>query len=296
VTVWAGLSVAFLGGDAREVEMAALAVAEGAAVRRFGTPEVDVGRPSGGLVDSLAEALSGARVAVGPIPLPGPDGRIFAPSAAEPIYLTAEVLRRMALSAHVVIGKADPGLRQAAADCGVRVHEYEHDTELMLLRTPAIAEGAIAVAIQRSPVTIHGSPIAVIGFGRTARILTRTLLALGARVHVVARRPEARAEAIAMGAQATDLAGIADLFRGMAIVFNTVPARVLSRGALGRLPRGALVVDMSAPPGGVDGEVATELGLDHVWARGLGASAPRTVAASQWAGVSRIVAAALAQD
>jgi hypothetical protein len=53
---------------------------------------------------------------------------------------------------------------------------------------------------------------------------------------------------------------------------------------------------MSAPPGGVDGEVATELGLDHVWARGLGASAPRTVAASQWAGVSRIVAAALAQD
>jgi dipicolinate synthase subunit A len=293
MSVWRGLAVAFVGGDAREVEMAALAVAEGADVRRFGTPEIDVGRPAGEVAGSLIEALRGARVAVGPIPLPGPDGRVFAPSAPEPILLDAEALGVMAAGAHLVLGKAHERTHAAAAEVGVTVHEYEHDTELMFLRTPAIAEGAIAVAIERSPVTIHGSEIGVVGFGRTARTLVRSLLALGGRVHVFARRPEARAEAVAFGARAHAFDDVPNVFPSLDVVFSTVPDRVVTKDLLSALPRGCLVIDMSAPPGGVDGEAAAALGLPFVWARGLGASAPRTVARSQWLGVTRIVEAAL---
>ena len=77
------------------------------------------------------------------------------------------------------------------------------------------------------------------------------------------------------------------------IVFSTVPERVVDRDLLSTLQPGTLIVDMSAPPAGVDHAAAEELGLDLVWAHGLGASAPRTVAASQWVGISRIVEAAL---
>ena len=294
MTVWNGLKVAVLGGDARETEIAALAVDAGAVVRRFGTPDAGAGRDAGEVATTLHDALRDARVAIGPIPLPGPDGRLFAPHAPEPIYLNEEALRAMDMDGHVVIGKATDDLLSSARAVGVVVHEYEHDTELMLLRAPAIAEGAIAAAIERSPVTIHASPIGVLGFGRTARGLTRALLGLGAKVHVFARKAEARAEAYGYGASAHALVDVPEIFPRLEIVFNTVPAPVVDRAVLSMLRPGTLVVDMSAPPPGVDHVAAEELGLDLVWARGLGASAPRTVGASQWVGISRIIEAALA--
>jgi dipicolinate synthase subunit A len=293
MSVWNGLKVAVLGGDAREIEIAALAVEAGAVVRLFGTPDVDAGRHAGEVATTLYDALRAARVAIGPIPFPGPDGRLFAPSAPEPIYLDAGALSAMDTDAHVVIGKAKDDLLSSARAVGVVVHEYEHDTELMLLRAPAIAEGAIGIAIERSPVTIHSSPIGVLGFGRTARALTRALLGLGARVHVFARKAEARAEAYGYGASAHGFVEAPQIFPALEIVFSTVPEQVVGRDLLSTLQPGKLVVDMSAPPPGVDHAAAEELGLDLVWARGLGASAPRTVAASQWVGITRIVEAAL---
>lgn len=294
MSVWNGLKVAVLGGDAREIEIAALAVEAGAVVRLFGTPDAGAGRHVGEVAATLHDALRGARVAIGPIPFPGPDGRLFAPDAPEPIYLDVEALSAMDVDGHVVIGKATDDLLSSARAVGVVVHEYEHDTELMLLRAPAIAEGAIAAAIERSPVTIHASPIGVLGFGRTARGLTRALLGLGAKVHVFARKAEARAEAYGYGASAHALADVPEIFPRLEIVFNTVPEPVVDRGLLSMLRPGTLVVDMSAPPPGVDHAAAEELGLDLVWARGLGASAPRTVGASQWVGISRIIEATLA--
>ncbi len=294
MSVWNGLKVAVLGGDARETEIAALAVEAGAVVRRFGTPDAGAGRHAGEVATTLHDALRDARVAIGPIPFPGPDGRLFAPHAPEPIYLDAQALRTMDMDGHVVIGKATDDLLSSARSVGVVVHEYEHDTELMLLRAPAIAEGAIAAAIERSPVTIHASPIGVLGFGRTARGLTRALLGLGAKVYVFARKAEARAEAYGYGASAHALADVPEIFPRLEIVFNTVPEPVVDRVVLSMLRPGTLVVDMSAPPPGVDHAAAEELGLDLLWARGLGASAPRTVGASQWGGISRIIEAALA--
>ena len=88
-SVWAGSTVAIIGGDARETEMAALATDAGANVRLFGSPQIDLGMPVGTFVGSVGEALAGARIAIGPIPYPGPDGRIFAPSAAAPVYINA---------------------------------------------------------------------------------------------------------------------------------------------------------------------------------------------------------------
>lgn len=289
--VWIGLQVAFLGGDGREVEMAKLSVAAGARVVAYGTPEVS--DQSVGSASTIEEALRGARVAVGPVPLPDADGRLYAPAAREPIYLTREALAGMDAHAHFVIGKASEDLHQAAREAGVTIHEYEHDTELMLLRAPAIAEGAIAAAIDRTPVTIHGSPIGVVGFGRTARVLVQRLIALGGRVHVFARRAEARAEAVAMGAEAHPLEASEDVFGSLDVIFSTVPAPVLTGEILSACRPGTTILDMAAPPGSVDGEAARARGLEFFWARGLGASAPRTVGGLQWEGVTRILRDAL---
>jgi dipicolinate synthase subunit A len=288
MSVWNGLVVAFIGGDRREAELATIARGEGAEVRIFGAPEI-----AGGVTPSasLHEALDGADVAVMPVPLNAPDGSLYAPFASEAIRIDEAALGKMNDGAHVIIGRADDPLRKAASQAGVTVHEYEGDTDLMLLRAPAIAEGAIRVAIERSPVTIHHTDIGVLGFGRIASTLARSLIALNARVHVFARRVEVRAAADALGATPHSFEEIPDVFGRLPIVYSVVPALVLNEDRLRHLPDGALVVDLAAPPGSVDLDAAARLGLDGFWARGLGASAPRTVARSQWIGVDRIVRA-----
>jgi dipicolinate synthase subunit A len=291
MTLWREMTIAILGGDGRETEMASLAVDAGASVRLFGTPPSD--RHNVTRVASLAQALDGARIAILPVPYPGADGALYAPFAEAPIHITAGDLSAMAAEAHVITGKSDAFLDAAAEKARVMVHEYEHDTDLMLLRAPAIAEGAIRVAIEHSPVTVHSAQIGLVGFGRIGSALTRSLIALNANVHVFARRDEARAGAYALGAEPHPFDAIPQVFPQLEILYNSAPAAVVDAAALAHLRRGCLVVDLAAPPGGIDLEAARERGLNTIWARGLGASAPRTVARSQWIGVDRIARSVL---
>jgi dipicolinate synthase subunit A len=291
---WSGLEVALIGGDGRESEMAVIARDRGAIVRTYGVPETGAASAVH-RCSSLEEACRGVRVGILPVPLMASDGTLYAPHSKTPILLEEKHLSLMAADAHVVAGKVDDALRDAALAAGVTVHEYESDTELMLLRAPAVAEGAIRVAIERSRVTIHDTEVAVAGFGRIASVLTGSLIALKAHAHVIARRAEARAAAYAIGAEPHSFEDISSLFPKIMILFNTVPAPVIGENELRYLPHNALAIDLSAPPGGMDLQAAGKMGLDNFWARGLGASAPLTVARTQWIGVDRIISAALAE-
>ena len=75
-----------------------------------------------------------------------------------------------------------------------------------------------------------------------------------------------------------------------------MPARVVGENVLAKLPASALVVDLAAPPGGVDFEAAKRLGLNAIWGRGLGSRAPVTVGASQWGGIRERIETILQQE
>ena len=282
---WEQLAIAVVGGDEREREIARLAAETGADVRAYGFPWPDDGID--GVVQALSVegALTDANYALFPIPGLGPDGRLYAPAESSPIVPDERLLQLLAPGAHVILGTADDQLRRAAERTGVELVEYESDRELMLLRGPAIVEGALAVAIEHTDVTIHSSSVGVVGHGTIGSLLARTLRALGAVVHVFARNPVQRADASAAGAHTHALDELPNVAPSLAMLFSTVPASVVDEGTLERLPRRALVVDLAAPPGGVDLEAARRIGRKAVWARGLGKRAPVTVGASQWEGI-----------
>jgi len=283
--------IAVVGGDEREQEIARLAAGAGADVSAYGFPWPDGGIPGVRLAADPADAMRGAHYALFPVPGIGPDGSLYAPAAPAPIVPDAALLGVLAPGAHVILGAADERLHGAAEQAGVALHEYEHDKELMLLRGPAVVEGALELAIRHTRVTIHAAEVAVVGQGTIGSLLTRTLIGLGARVHVVARNPVQRAAAYAAGAEAGSLEDLPGLAPRLAMLFSTVPARVVGREVLERLPHAALVMDLAAPPGGVDLAAAEELGLVAIWARGLGRRAPVTVGASQWLGIRRRIEA-----
>lgn len=282
-----GRTVAVLGGDPREQEISRLAAASGATVRGYGFPWPPGGIAGVELAGSAEEALADADYALLPIPGIAADETLYAPAAPEPIRPDADLLKRLAPGAAVILGRATPSLRAAADAAGIAISEYEDDSELMYLRGPAIVEGVLGVAIANTDVTIHDSDVAVVGYGHIGSLLAAALLRLGARVHLIARNPVQRAAAYAAGCRPHPLEELPSVAGDIAMLFSAVPAAVIDREILSKLPPGALVVDVSAPPGSIDLEAAKSLGLRAVWARGMGGRAPVTVGRSQWLGISR---------
>jgi len=285
-----GRTVAVVGGDEREQEIARLAATTGAAVRAYGFPMPASGIEGVVAAESAASAVDGARYVLFPVPGMALDGTLYATAAPVPVRPDAELISRMEPGGAIVLGLADDGLRAAAAATGISLHEYELDTELMLLRGPAIVEGALRVAIENTLVTLHGSRVGVVGHGHVGRLLARTLVLLGADVHVFARNPIQRADASTAGCHPHPLSELEQRADSLAMLFCAVPAPVVSIAVLEQLPAGSLVMDLSAPPGGVNLDAARELGHRAVWARGLGRRAPVTVGRSQWLGISRRIA------
>ena len=280
---WADLTIAVVGGDEREQEIARLAAATGAEVRAYGFPWPEASIAGVTLAADARSALDGADFALLPIPGMASNGSLFATKTIVPDRDLLSVLKP---GAHIILGTADAALRAVAAELGIGLHEYESDTELMLLRMPAIVEGAIKVVIENTPVTIHDAEVAVVGYGNIGRLLIRTLVLLGARVHLFARNPVQRADAHTIGARSAPIEALVSMAPSLDILLSTVPAPVVGAAVLDTLPPHAFVADLSAPPGGVDLDYAGKIGLRAVWARALGRRAPITVGASQWKGIS----------
>jgi dipicolinate synthase subunit A len=293
---WSKLVIGMLGGDKREQEIARRAAMTGAEVRAHGFPWPVHGIPGVQHLTDPADALDGAGFALFPIPGISTSGALFAPAAPAPIIPDRVKLARMAPRAHIILGWADDNLKAHADALSITLHEYEWDRSLMLQRTPAIVEGLLRLVIENTAITIHNANACVVGQGTIGAVLARYLVALGARTHVAARNPEQRAAAYVAGATPHTLGELSDLAPRLDLLFSTVPTRVVGEDILARLPKSAFVADLAAPPGGIDLDAAKRLGLNAVWARGLGSRAPVTVGASQWGGIRERIEKILQDD
>src|SRR5258705_4203276 len=258
-----------LGGDRREQEIARRAAATGADVRAHGFPWADEGIRGVKKLDDPAAVLDGAHFALFPIPGISASGALFAPAAPAPIVPDRAMLARMAPRAHIILGWADKNLKEHAQALSIKLQEYEWDRSLMLQRTPAILEGLLKIVIENTAITIHNSQACVVGQGTIGAVLTRYLVALGAHTHIAARNAEQRAAAFVAGAPPHLLEELPELAPRLYFIFSNVPTRVVGEDVLSRLPKSALVVDLAAPPGGVDFDAAKDLGLLAIWVRGL---------------------------
>ena len=243
-----------------------------------------------------AAVLKGARFALFPIPGIAASGALFAPAAAAPIVPDRAMLAGMAPRAHIILGWADTNLKSNTTALSIKLHEYEWDRSLMLQRTPAIIEGLLKIVIENTATTIHNANACVVGQGTIGAVLARYLVALGAHTHVAARNAEQRAAAFVAGATPHLLEDLPALAPNLDLVFSTVPSRVVGEDVLSRLAKTALIVDLAAPPGGVDFDAAKRLGLNAIWGRGLGSRAPVTVGASQWGGIRERIEAIVREE
>lgn len=273
--------ITFLGGDTRQI-FAAERLASRYEVGLWGL-EKGSRDLHARLFSEWEGAIDGADAVLLPLPASSDGVRIFMPMGGDAEPLRLDVLLPRLEGKLLLGGRMSDAIRARADEAGLRWVDY-YESELLQLRNAVpTAEGAIAIGMQELPVTLDGSEVGVIGYGRIGSVLADKLTALGARVTVYARRAEQRALAEMHRQRALpiyDRSGECTVARGLQdcrAIWNTVPSRILTRSVLEEMPRDCLLIELASPPGGIDLAAATELGIRTVWGAALpGRCAPES--------------------
>lgn len=272
-----GVRVAVLGGDQREVILVSALLERGAHVTVAGYPPLP-GLAKARRAANVVEAVEGADAVIAPMSNTDEQGQIKARlDPTVQLVLDDAAFRAIGPGKTLYIGVAKPIVASLASRYRVRVVETAEVDEIAILNSIPTAEGAIQRAMEELPVTLHGTRVVVVGFGRCGVTLARMLGGIGARVRVVARDAAQRARAYEMGLDAVSLERLAQSVADARAVFNTVPALLITRDVLERMRQGVVVIDVAQAPGGVDFEAAKELGIKAFLDLGIpGKVAPET--------------------
>ena len=189
----------------------------------------------------------------------------------------ARILRAAQPGTLALGGRVSAPVQAAAAAAGVELIDYFLRPELACLNAVPTAEGCLCLLMQLRARTVWESPVLVLGYGHIGRAVASRARRLGGYVTVAARSPEQRAAARCADCRAVPLTALPRLLPGFDAVVNTIPAPVLGRTLLERLPAQALIVDLASRPGGTDFVAAKSLGLRAEHALSLPAKcAPQT--------------------
>jgi dipicolinate synthase subunit A len=260
--------VVVIGGDLRQVRVVEELANSAAWVGVYG---LDLERDIPGVypVKDLETALTRAGVIIFPISGVDAEGtvRLNAPEAQ--LKLSGDFLRWLEPGTLIVTGSMPEYWRKLCVELGLKIREYAEIDEVAIPNAIPTAEGAIMLAMEAIPVTLHQNPCLILGFGRVAKALARMLLGIGAQVIIAARNPNQRIEAQEWGCKTIELTQLSTIASEMWVVYNTIPAPILKREFLSRLRKGAVVIDLASAPGGTDFSCAEELGINAVLALGL---------------------------
>ena len=279
------LKLAIVGGDERQAYLARLAQADGHSIRTFALERAENVPRS----PDLASCLAGADAVLLPVPVTQGESLLRAPLSDTKTDIM-QVLDAIP-SGTLTLGGAVPfRLHARAVQNGVRLTDCLAREELAIRNAVPTCEGALQIAMEQTDRTIQGARALVVGAGRIGFLLAQRLHALGAEVTVSVRSLRDRARIEAQGWTAVETAKLAEVVPEMELIFNTVPAPVLTNDAMRALLPPCIVIDLASLPGGVAPDAEPAAGCRVLHALSLpGKVAPRSAAEAIYMTVTAIL-------
>lgn len=217
-------------------------------------------------------------IIIGPLPLNDDNKMLNAPFHTEKIPLDT-IFKSIKKDQAFIAGKIREEDMLEAKEHDLAFIDYFTREEMQVLNAIPTAEGAIKLAIEDLPITLHGSNVIILGFGRIGKVLAKMLYGIGANVHVGVRSYKDIAWIKSYGYIPIFIKGLNKYLQEMNLVFNTIPTMILNRDLLYYLNKEVLVIDLASKPGGVDFKAAEELGINTIHALAIpGKTAPITAA------------------
>ncbi len=265
-----------IGGDDRLVELAKLFEGEGADIATYGMDLTEIKNVPNYL--SFDEALENSDIVIGPIPFSMDVHKINSKYSSVDIE-AEELFSKLGKDKKLILGAINNYSKGLAEKYGIEYWDYHSDEGYQIMNAIPTAEGALSLLISETKTTLFGSRILILGYGRIGKLLSEYLKALGASVHVEARKDSDLSWITAERMKAIPLEELPYYLGEMDIIINTVPAMMLDSNMLDLVKQEALILDLASAPGGTDFDYALKKGIKAIHAQGIpGKVASKSVA------------------
>jgi len=262
------IKIGVIGGDLRQLVAAMELAEEGYETAVFG---FDSYEGSLGMITrcvAVEDAVRDSSVVVLPLPYSIDKLHLNTPLSQNEIHL--DYLFSLFDENQLIIGgKFDLLAESFALKKSLKLIDYYKREDLAILNAIPTAEGAINIAMQELPVTLSGSKVLIVGYGRIGKILAHKLYGFHADVYISARKHEDFAWINAFGYKGVEYTELDNIIDEFDVIFNTVPVLILNKARLQKLKPEVVIVDLASNPGGVDFSSAKNLNLNVIWALSL---------------------------
>ena len=276
---------AVVGGDHRQVYLAKILREKGYKVCTYGLceeikQEEKSKRAFIKSVDSMEIAIKSSKNILAPIPLfVERNGEVFFHHMGSEVISIQRFIRDIKEGQTLFAGCIPEGIKEELLEKGVTILDYMKRKELAIYNSIATAEGVLAETISKSFRNIHGSNSCVIGYGVCGKTIVQYLKSMHANVTVCVRREEAKAAAEITADKAVFMESLEGVLRKSDFVFNTVPEQILDKTVLKSMKKDGIIFDIASGSGGIDLELASEMGIKAYSCKGLpGKYAPKSSA------------------
>ncbi len=226
--------------------------------------------------NSLSEAINSAEYIILPLPLTKDRLTLNTPLFDEKVEIK-DICTLLKKGNIVMGGQLPESFKEMLTNAEVEFYDYFLLDELAIFNAIPTAEGVVEILIKNLPITIHSMKCAILGYGRTSKVLAATLKALGADVTVFARKERDKADAFTKGYNFASFSSLKNTEYKFDALINTVPQKVLGREEMKNISSECLFIEIASAPFGIDFQAAKEFAFDVIKANSLpGKVAPKT--------------------
>ena len=258
-----------LGGDLRNVKLAEMLADDGNRVYSFGQDKSDEILDDGRIekCNSLKTAIEKSQIIIAPVPFSSNGESINAPFSHDKIMI--DELIKLNKEKIFISGSIKDDIKKNLDEKYLEVIDIMKRDDLAILNTIATAEGTIEVAIKNTDKILQGSRVLILGFGRVGKIVANKFSKLSAVVTCAARKVSDLAWIKAYGYNSLNINDMLYDLKEFDIIINTVPQTIMKEKELKHVDSEVLLIDLASSPGGIDGKIATSMGLKFIWALSL---------------------------
>ncbi|MBR5273098.1 MAG: dipicolinate synthase subunit DpsA [Clostridia bacterium] len=269
--------ISVIGGDLRQLYMIEELSKSNSEVYSFGLPKNNRDEINVFCCNSLEQSLSYADNIILPLPISSDDVSVLSPLSVETVLIDDIINLIKNTDKLLLVGKASENLINKFNENKIKTIDYFNDEQLNIQNAILTAEGAVELAIKKTDFSIYGSNCLVTGYGRISKILSKTLLSMGANVTVAARNNKDLNWAEINGYIALKIEEIENYADKFNIIFNTVPSRIINDNIILKLNKNCLIIELASYPYGVDFEACKNHQIQFIHAASLpGKVAPKS--------------------
>lgn len=259
-------NISIIGGDKRNSILSELLKEDGYSVYTYGI--------KGKETNGLEECINKSKYIITAMPFSNDRENIYAPTISKNISI--KEFMKYSKNKIIIGGKFSELQIEEFEKNGNRVFDLMKYEELAQKNVIPTVEGIIKIIIENTDITINDSNIAVIGFGRIGKRLSKILFEMGAHVYCSDNKKEEVANIELCGYNVIENICAGKEFD---VVVNTVPKMIIREKELIKLGKNTLIVDVASKPGGIDYNYANQNNYNVIHALGIpGKIAPITAA------------------